>query len=168
MYVEFHIKPSTLFLVFVSFHPHTQSTMNTSASLVHVHDGLMGYHILGFSLAAYVTSASVVPEAEVFLVSPQAHVTSDRCLTFAYFVRSNLVVSTTNATCTLIMAEFDVDGGHGYHKAFIDLPHGSYQVVWQTMLNTNENISIVKNHRVAIDDINFHNMTCSTLRKSKA
>ena len=67
---------------------------------------------------------------------------------------------------TTVMADFHVDGGFDFHQAFIDLPRGSYQFIWEVQLYTSEPIEMVRNYRAAIDDIQVARKTCNELRKS--
>ena len=63
------------------------------------------------------------------------------------------------------MAAFHVDGGFDFHQAFIDLPEGRYQFVWEAELNQPDPLEIIKNYRAAIDDIEIAGKTCAQQRK---
>ena len=73
--------------------------------------------------------------------------------------------SISNSNMTTVMADFHVDGGFDFHQAFIDLPRGSYQFIWEVQLDTSEPIEMVKNYRAAIDDIQVARKTCAEKRK---
>ena len=63
------------------------------------------------------------------------------------------------------MAAFDVDGGFHFHQAFIDLPGGTYQFIWEVRLDQLEPVEIVRNYRAAIDDVVIGLQTCARMRK---
>ena len=115
----------------------------------------------GFSAAAFPSTEHVPLMAEAFLVSPPVNLTVPSCMIFHYFLRSNLIVSVTNGTGTYVIAVMKVDGGYDYHQAFIDLPYGSYHVIWQLHLDSAEPLEIVKNYRAAVDNIHFTPTTCA-------
>ena len=117
--------------------------------------------VSGFSVAAFPSTGHVPSLAEAFLVSPPVNLTVPSCLIFHYFLRSNLIVSVTIGTGTYIIADLKVDGGYDYHQAFIDLPKGSYHVIWQLHLDSVEPLEIVRNYRAAVDKIHFTPTTCA-------
>ena len=63
------------------------------------------------------------------------------------------------------MADFHVDGGYDFHQAFIDLPTGKYQFIWEIRLDLLEPVEIVKSYIGAIDDIEISMKACALLRK---
>ena len=102
--------------------------------------------------------------ADIFITSPMTTVDL-ACLSFRYFLKSQLIVSVMNASESRALAIYDVDGGFEFHYALIDLPRGSYQIVWQIKSNLDSDIPHVNNYRFAIDDIILNNITCKALRK---
>ena len=63
------------------------------------------------------------------------------------------------------MADFHVDGGFDFHQAFIDLPEGSYQFVWEANVDQLEPVDVIRNYRAAIDDVEVESKACAQLRK---
>ena len=63
------------------------------------------------------------------------------------------------------MATFQVDGGFDFHQAFIDIPEGSYQLIWEVQLDQLEPVETVKNYHAAIDDIEISPKLCNQMRK---
>ena len=74
-------------------------------------------------------------------------------------------LSTSNSSTTSLLAAFEVDGGFDFHQAFIDLPQGSYLLIWEWQLDPLEHEEIITNYPGAIDDINIRIKTCAQLRK---
>ena len=73
--------------------------------------------------------------------------------------------SISNQNTTTLLADFRVDGGFDFHQALVDLPRGSYQLIWEVKLDTSDPIEVERNYRAAIDDIKVVNMTCDQMRK---
>ena len=93
--------------------------------------------------------------------------TESSCLTFRYYLRSDLKLLKTNSNVTTLMAVFHVDGGFDFHQAFFDLPEGSFQLVWEVNVDQMEPVEIIRNYRAAIDDITIALKTCAQLRTLK-
>ena len=73
--------------------------------------------------------------------------------------------SITNSHQTKLMIDFYVDGGFDFHQAFIDLPRGRYQFIWEVQLETSDPVEVVRSYRAAVDDVDVTMMTCAQLRK---
>ena len=121
--------------------------------------------ISGVSIAMFSNSNLVRSTAVAFIISPMTSIIDSSCLTFRYFLRSNMKFSITNSRKTKLMTDFYVDGGFDFHQAFIDLPRGRYQFIWEVQLETSDPVEVVKSYRAAVDDVDVAMMTCAQLRK---
>ena len=93
-------------------------------------------------------------------------ITAPSCLTFRYFLRSNLKLSITNSSTTTILVAFNTDGGFDFHQAYIDLSRGSYQFIWEVEMDQFEPVEIIRKYHAAVDDIEIGLKTCAQLSKS--
>ena len=121
--------------------------------------------ISGYSFSPISTSIFEISSAIAVLISPMESITEPGCLTFRYFLRQSLKLSISNSSTTLLLAAFEVDGGFDFHQAFIDLPQGSYLLIWEWQLDPLEHAEMVTNYPGAIDDINIRLDTCAQFRK---
>ena len=100
-----------------------------------------------------------------FLRTPDViSVTSPKCLSFRYFMASNLELKSLSLDETKVLMDLEVDGGDTYHLALVDLPYGEYQLLWEVRADV---VKIDQNakYRAAIYDIQFQNGRCSALRE---
>ena len=63
------------------------------------------------------------------------------------------------------MAAFHIDAGFDFHEAFIDLPRGNFQFIWELQLDQLEPVEIIRSYHAAIDDVEVVGNTCAQLRK---
>ena len=125
----------------------------------------ISHFVSGFSLAHFTSSNSAKNSGVAFVISPMVTIIEPNCLTFRYYLRSDLKLLITNSTLTILMAAFHVDSGFDFHQAFIDLTEGRYQFVWEAELNQPEPLEIIRNYRAAIDDVEVVGRSCAQLRK---
>ena len=124
------------------------------------------FYASGFAFGVFSTRNSAKHVRRAFLVSPLTSVIAQSCLTFRYFLRSNLKLSITNSSATTTLVAFNTDGGFDFHQAFIDLPVGSYQLIWEVEMDQLEPVEIIRNYRAAVDGIDIGLNTCAQLSKS--
>ena len=109
------------------------------------------------------TAGSV--EDLAFLRTPDViSVTSPKCLSFRYFMASNLELKSTSPNETKVLMDLEVDGGDTYHLALVDLPYGEYQLLWEVRADVVKFDRIAK-YRAAIYDIRYSDSHCSALRE---
>ena len=123
------------------------------------------FAVSGFSLSVFPVSDSVTHSGIVFVISPMMSIKAKSCLTFRYFLRYSLKLYITNSSAITLMADLHVDGGFDFHQTFIDLPVGSYQIIWELHLGHLEPVEIVRNYRTAIDDVEISLKTCTVWRR---
>ena len=108
--------------------------------------------------------------AETYLLSPELNITSGKCLSFIYYIRSDLNVSLIKQSETLAVLAFHINGGEDFHEAFLELPMGSYQIQWNVGYKPEAAVSESENDYFAywavIDDVMVYNESCGELRKS--
>ena len=120
----------------------------------------------GFAFGVFSTGNSAKHGRQAFLVSPLTTIIPPSCLTFRYFLRSNLKLSITNSSATTTLVAFNTDGGFDFHQALIDLPGGSYQFIWEVEMDQLAPVEIIRYYHAAVDDINIGLKTCAQLSKS--
>ena len=121
--------------------------------------------VSGFSFGLFLTNNVAKDTGATFVISPMVSISQPSCLTFRYFLRSDLKLSVTNSNGTTLMAAFQVDGGFDFHQAFIDLPIDRYKFIWEVKLDQLGHVEIIRNYYAAIDDIEIGLKTCAQLRK---
>ena len=95
-------------------------------------------------------------------MSPELLVVGPRCLRFWYIVRSCLEVKWISESETKTLAIFEVDGGNQFHEAFIELPLGTFRLIFEvTLADTSDDCS------TCIDDIRVNPESCSYASKSE-
>ena len=103
-------------------------------------------------------------EALAFFMSPLVNVPMDGyCLTFSYYMRSNLRVMMTSYQHTTTLANWVVDGGRAFHRAALDLPQGTYKLIWETIDGRNivgASEAPYNRFLASVDGINIHNAQC--------
>ena len=105
-------------------------------------------------------------DAFSFLVSPVTSVFNMSCLSFRYYLRSNLKVYISNSSTSKTVAHFQVDGGFDFHQTLLDLLPGNYQIIWEIQWDQSP-MDVVRNYRAAIDDVRITPGLCAELRKFK-
>ena len=121
----------------------------------------------GYSMAVSFTHHEPYRGAETYLLSPFVNITSQRCLSFKYFVRANLNVSLVNDSGHTTLAYFNISSGERILKAFLELPMGRYRVMWKVKYDAMaaqyfRNV-IFGDCWAIIDNIMVHNKICSDL-----
>ena len=123
-----------------------------------------GYFFAGLSLAMFPVDNPIPSDGFTFIVSPITLVINMSCLNFQYYLRSNLRIYISNSSLSKTVADFHVDGGFDFHRAFIDLRPGKYQIIWETQWDQTP-MEVVRNYRAAIDDVQITSGRCEDLRK---
>ena len=85
------------------------------------------------------------------------------CLSFSYYMRSNLRVKITTRKNTVTLANWVVDGGRSFHKAALSLPPGMYKIIWETVdgrKDFGEFGSPYHRYSVTMDEINILSHEC--------
>ena len=137
------------------FHHLSHTSLNTL---------LLVIFLAGFSLAMFPVDNPIPSDGFTFIVSPITLVINMSCLNFQYYLRSNLRVYISNSSLSKTVADFHVDGGFDFHRAFIDLRPGKYQIIWETQWDQTP-MEVVRNYRAAIDDVQITSGCCEDLRK---
>ena len=110
-------------------------------------------------------------DAEAYLLSPELNIISEKCLSFVYYIRSDLNVSLINQSDTLsTILSFHINSGEDFHEAFLELPMGSYQIKWNVGYVPEAAVRETDDDYFAywaiIDDVMVHDVSCDDLRKS--
>ena len=119
------------------------------------------------SLVAFYSALQAYTFAKTYVMSPELEVTRPSCLRFRYFLRSNLEVKLTSNSDTKTLALF-VDGGFAFHEAFIDLPYGTYNLIFEVTYNlehTYKSSDYFNYYRASIDEVQMKLHTCSDVSK---
>lgn len=119
-------------------------------------------------LAAQFTTTQPYSSARSIALTPETILHNEACLTFRYSMQSNLVVQATNVSMTRVLLHFRVDGGLSFHKTYVDLQLGRYQLLWDVTYDMDVVTDSEEEHdmyRATIDDIVIHDITCAELSK---
>ena len=70
-------------------------------------------------------------------------------------MRCNLAVKWTSGLETKTLASFEVDGGNEFHEAFVELPLGTFNIIFEYSYRKGVD------YRISIDDVQVDPHTCS-------
>ena len=120
------------------------------------------------SLVAFYSAREAYMFARTYVMSPGLEVTSPSCLRFRYYLRSNLEAKHTSTSNTRTLALFELDGGLALHEAFIDLPYGNCNLIFEVtyeLTRTHKSSDYYSYYRASIDDIEVESRACSEVSK---
>ena len=126
-------------------------------------------HVTDYFMAATFDYDEPYDNAEVYLLSPELSPISKQCLSFTYYIRSDLDVSLTDHLERPILA-FHINSGKEFQQAFLELPPGSYQIIWKvgydSQATLRKSVDEYYAYWAIIDDVMVHNQDCNELRKA--
>ena len=125
---------------------------------------LLTIHFEGFALALFPLDNPIDHDGFHFVVSLMGLILNVSCLSFQYYLRSNLRVYISNSSSTKTMADFQVDGGFNFHQVLLDFLPGKYQIIWEIRWDQAP-AEVVRNYRAAIDDVRIISGRCAELRE---
>ena len=93
----------------------------------------------------------------MYVMSPELEVDEPSCLEFLVLLTKNLKVKWISKSDARTLASFEIDGGNEFHEAFIELPIGVFNLIFEAS---------GRDAMLLIDDIRIEPGACSDASES--
>ena len=160
-------KTGELTLIWITANMHFDTNLESYKKAVYqiCLKNFLGFYISGMVLGVPAVYSDIHPRSTAYLLTPYTTISKVSCLSFRYFAQTSLITSLISPEEHRILADF-MATGYDFHRTFVDLPVGSYRLVWETLhAIVPQTSGVEKEFLVAIDDVIIFDGPCYTKRK---